>query len=151
MSAEMYPSVRVRLRTWATMIERDLLAPDEKPQVAIFLRALARGASVDEAFGLRPYRRPKAEAAQQRIWEVEMLRRPGWPETDGMSKSDALDLVAAAHGVDKESIEADYKTPLGREIVDQFDRTVYDPLTLEGSEPEPRSARRRTKGRRKES
>lgn len=130
MAKSSYP-LKYQLRVLASKIERDLLDHEEKKALALLFRRIAEGENFDEIFGVkRSANRPKGDAIEHRVYEVEMMRLPKNQGGDGLNKRDAIKEVAMLRSVAVSTIESDLKSERAKAIRQMVKDSMNIPIPI---------------------
>lgn len=115
--------LRLLLRVWAGKLEAGTLSPDDAGALAIILRLLADGKTVDEIFGVwRPANRPIDPARQQRMRALAELTLDKRWGGDGIPPAEAWSIVAKQYGRAPSTIRRDYYSLEMKEIRSELEK-----------------------------
>lgn len=107
--------IYLTLRVWASKLERGLLTPAEAQSVAMLLRRIADGKSIDEALGVESSaHRPDRDTTLMYVSEVYRLLQPSWKGKPSITVGDAITKTAAAHHVSIETVRNAYYSKKGQ-------------------------------------
>lgn len=130
MAKSSYP-LKYQLRVLASKIERNLLDREEKKALALLFRRIAAGENFDEILGVkRSARRPKNDAIDHRVYEVEMMRLPKNQGGDGLNRKEAIEKVALFHSVAISTVESDLKSERGKAIRQMVKDSINLPIPI---------------------
>jgi hypothetical protein len=122
--------IRMSLRVLAGKLESGTIDDSERRGLASLLRALGDGKTLDQIFEIKRIpQRPKGNALEQRIFNVEVLRLPIALGGENLSKKDAIAEVAKIHNVEIGTIEDDHKSLRGKEIRKMVKDQNYNPIS----------------------
>lgn len=93
----------------AAKVRANTLNNEERAFVAELLTALARGESLAEALGVHARGRPPLGKAEQRTFEVLLMRQPSEFGGNDLTKEQAVAAVAERHNVSVSTLESEYK------------------------------------------
>lgn len=117
------------LRLWASKVERGLLPQDEANALAVMLRSLAAGDSLDEVFGVsRPAGRPLENRCRfyvEQVWGLTQSTSSGNP---GMGVTAAMHEVASACHVAFDTVKGAYYSAEGQVHLDLIKNKLRDPF-----------------------
>jgi hypothetical protein len=116
----------LNLRVWASKIERDLLAPDEKRTIAEIFRRIADGDDPTETFGKTPAHRPNKATTELYVAQIHALTEPTWDGKPGVGVDAAIQQVADAFFVTVGAVKSAYYSPRGKEIKAQLRNPLED-------------------------
>jgi hypothetical protein len=112
------------LRVWASKIERDLLAPDEKRTIAEIFRRIADGDDPTKIFGKTPAHRPNKATTELYVAQIRALTEPTWDGKPGLGVDAAIQQVAGTFFVTVGAVKSAYYSPRGKQLQAQ----LRDPL-----------------------
>lgn len=127
--------LRLQLRVLAGKLEIGAITQDERRGLIKLLRLLAEGESLDGIFGvINAAHRPKSHQIEQRLYDMEVMRRPKEHGGSGFTKAKAIEEVARIHNVSVSTMETNCKSKRAKAIREMVIACHYNPLELSSNE-----------------
>jgi hypothetical protein len=117
------------LQIWAGKLERNLLAPEEAQYIAMLLRRLAAGESLDEVLGAkREAHRPNQNATRHYVEQIHGLMQSSYDGKPGLSVTEAIRKMAEVSGKSVDTVRTAFYSEAGRVHLLAVKAALKDPL-----------------------